>query len=79
MCISKLSSFKIFNDFFYPTITLNILKALDTLCISQHTQTSYNSQILDAYTLGQIHKKYSEFIHGILVKALSHGKYDSFI
>jgi len=24
-------------------------------------------------------KKYSEFIHGILVKALSHGTYDSLI
>ena len=56
-----------------------ILKALDTLCISQHTQTSYTSLIIEAYTVGQILKKYSEFIHGILLKALSHGTYDSFI
>jgi len=36
---------------------------------------SYTPPILEAYTFGQILKQYSEFIHGILLKALSHGTY----
>ena len=80
MFISKLSSFKTHDKiFFYPQITLNILKGIDRLCVSQHTQASYTPLNLDVYTFGAILKKYSEFINGILAKASSHGTPDNLI
>jgi hypothetical protein len=42
-------------------------------------QKSYTPLILYTYTFGQILKKYYDFKHGILVKALSQGTYDILI